>query len=341
MVASPGLRADVPAHGGGLAVVTSRVQPHLDALQEFFAAETGAFEPELRELVGYCLGHSGKRIRPVLVFLAGATPGEDAHPDLVKAAAVVELVHVATLVHDDILDDASLRHNAATVSVKHGADVAVLLGDALFSHALCLAASFPTTEVCRAVAEATRRVCAGEIGQTFFKGRPEIQMADYFRIIDLKTAELFRVSCHLGALLGGHGEGFATAAATFGRQLGIAYQIFDDLADYVGREDRIGKTLGTDLASGKFTLPLMLLLERLDESERRDLVGRIRDGAGETIGDLSDRLREVGVDSAVRERFEQELALGEAALQPYADLPPAAGLLACSAFVRSQMDRLG
>lgn len=320
--------------------MTAPVQPHLEALAAFFEGEIDAFEPELRDLVRYCLGHSGKRIRPVLVFLSGARPGEAPDPGLVKAAAVVEIVHVATLVHDDILDDASLRHNAATVSVKHGADVAVLLGDALFAHALVLASSFPTTEVCRAVAEATRRVCAGEIGQTFFKGRPEIRIEDYYRIIDLKTAELFRVSCHLGALLGGHGAAFSEAAATFGRQLGRAYQIFDDLADYVGREDRIGKTLGTDLASGKFTLPLMVLLERLEEGERRDVVERIRRGEGETVGDLSERLRAAGVPAAVRAHFEEELQRGEAALEPFANLAPVAGLRACSAFVRTQMDRL-
>src|SRR5690606_7563136 len=191
------------------------------------------------------------------------------------------------LVHDDIMDDADTRRSRPAAARKFGPAAAVLLGDALFAHALYLAASFPTTSVCEAVSQSTRRVCAGEIVQTMRRRSVAITREDYDRVIDLKTAELFRVSCELGAQLGGHGEIFAAEAARFGRHLGMAYQIFDDLVDFFGREQRIGKTLGTDLASGKLTLPLLFLRADLSAEERALLDGEIQ---GEAAPQLEKRL---------------------------------------------------
>ncbi len=135
----------------GLDTISELVRPHLRELTRFMNGQVLQFEPEIRELVKYCLEHSGKRIRPVLVFYSGWTSEEIIASDLVKAAAVIEFVHMATLVHDDVLDAAILRHNDFTVSQKYGPQVAVLLGDALFSQALRLASDFPSVEVCRAV----------------------------------------------------------------------------------------------------------------------------------------------------------------------------------------------
>src|SRR6185369_9811738 len=134
---------------------------------------------------------------------------------------------------------------------------------------------FPTTEICAAVSDSTRKVCAGEIVQTLRRGSTSITLADYQRIVDLKTAELFRVSCFLGTRLAGFEAGYVDAASRFGRHLGIAYQIYDDLVDFFGDETRIGKTLGTDLASGKPTLPLLALLERLPAADRTALLGEV------------------------------------------------------------------
>ena len=226
-------------------------------------------------MVNYCIDTSGKRIRPALVFLSGWRDREGVSPDLVRAAAVVELVHLATLVHDDIMDSADVRRSRRTAMREFGPTAAVLLGDALFAHALHLATHFPTTEVCAAVSESTRRVCAGEIVQTLRRRSTDLTPADYQRIIDLKTAELFRVSCFLGSRLSGATEGYVGASDRFGRHLGIAYQIYDDLADFFGQEEKIGKTLGTDLASGKLTLPLFALMDRLPPFEKAALADEI------------------------------------------------------------------
>ncbi len=320
-------------------VLPREVQPHLAEFERFFAAQIDTFEAPLRELVRYIFASHGKRIRPTLVFCSGWTDNGRIVPDQIYAAAMVELVHLATLVHDDVLDGAVLRHQSPTVSHKFGPHVAVLLGDALLAQALKIASDSLSIELSRAMASATRRVCAGEIQQTLERGNPRFSVAQYFEVISMKTGELFAVSCLLGARAGGHPEEFIEAAARFGLQLGIAYQLFDDMADFCGDEDKIGKTLGTDLASGKFTLPLLTLIERLPENEaanlRRDVLAGLTD-----IKTLTARMNEHGVLKSVRERFESELRIGEEALGQWDGLPARARLLDLAGYVRAQVSRL-
>lgn len=321
--------------------VRSKVGVHMEALSSFLANQVEAFEPETREMVRYCLRHEGKRLRPLLVFYAGGldTVADEMFSGLVRAAAVVELVHQATLVHDDILDDASLRHSAETPWERYGASAAVLLGDALFAQALHLASSFETVEICRAVSRATRRVCTGEIAQTLHRGELNQNFETYFRVIDLKTAELFSVSCQLGASIAGYDRECVEAASAFGRKLGIAYQIFDDLADYAGDEARIGKTLGTDLASGKVTLPLLHLLDSLGEKHGREVLANLLSGA-QTARGLMPLLSEHGALDRTCERFHAELDAGEALLEPVAASYPASqGLFMLARFIRQQVRR--
>jgi octaprenyl-diphosphate synthase len=321
------------------AAVFHRLQPHLRALDELLHGEVRAFEPEIRAMADACIDTTGKRIRPALVFLSGWR--EDAvAADLVKAAAVVEMVHLATLVHDDIMDEAEVRRARPTAVRQFGPEAAVLLGDALFAHALHLASSFPTTAVCAAVAEATRLVCSGEIIQTLRRRTDGVTPADYLRVIELKTAELFRVSCHLGALLGGAPVAHVAAVTRFGRGLGIAYQIYDDMADFFGDERRIGKTLGTDLASGKFTLPLFVLRDRLPADEAAALTEEL---TGRRAPDLARRLgqmRELGVFGAVETELERHLAGAEAELRVLAEAPARPLLLSLGQALRDQVARL-
>lgn len=322
--------------------VFSRVAPHMRALDAFLREQLMEFEPEIREMADYCIDTSGKRIRPALVFFSGWSADESAAPssDLVKVAAVVELVHLATLVHDDIMDDADTRRSRPAASRKFGPAAAVLLGDALFAHALYLAASFPTTGVCEAVSQSTRRVCAGEIVQTMRRRSVAITRDDYDRVIDLKTAELFRVSCELGARLGGYGETFAADAASFGRNLGMAYQIFDDLVDFFGREQRIGKTLGTDLASGKLTLPLLFLRADLPDDERVLLDREIRGEAAPQLDKRLAQMRALGVFDRVVGEVELHLAQADTALAPHMGIAPTAHLGLLPEVLRHQVASL-
>jgi octaprenyl-diphosphate synthase len=322
------------------ATVFQMLRPHMGALDRFLHGQLEAFEPEVRAMVDYCIDTSGKRIRPALVFLSGWRDGGEISPELVRIATVVELVHLATLVHDDIMDGAEVRRNRRTAAREYGATAAVLLGDALFSHALNLATHFPTTEVCEAVSESTRKVCAGEIIQTMRRGSMNITRADYDRVIDLKTAELFSVSCFLGGRFGGHPPEFVRAVTAFGRHLGIAYQIYDDLLDFFGDEKRIGKTLGTDLASGKITLPLLMLLERLAGPAREELVDEIM---GRRPARLAERIRQMDefeIFSSVAGAVEAELRNAEAALAPHKLQVPAPLLFRLCEVLRNQVGNL-
>jgi len=322
------------------ASIFARVLPHMAALDVFLHAQLAAFEPEIREMADYCIDTSGKRIRPALVFFSGWQDGAAVSAELVQVAAVVELVHLATLVHDDIMDEAALRRSRPTAAKKYGPEAAVLLGDALFAHALHLAARFPTTEVCAAVSDSTRKVCAGEIVQTLRRRSTAITRADYDRVIDLKTAELFRVSCALGARLGGYPEAFVVDAARFGRSLGIAYQIYDDLADFFGREARIGKTLGTDLASGKLTLPLLLLRERLPAEEAAALDAELEGHRPAQLAKRLEQMESLAIFDAVRDEIETELAVAEAALARHPNLPPIEHLGSLPLVLRAQVAAL-
>ncbi len=327
-----------PAHAFGQ--VFDRLRPHLAALDEFLREQVARFEPEIRGMADYCIDTSGKRIRPALVFLSGWRDGATPAPDLVKAAAVVELVHLATLVHDDIMDGADLRRSRRTAAREFGPTAAVLLGDALFSHALHLAAQFPTTEVCLQVAESTRRVCAGEIVQTMRRGSTAITRDDYWRIIDLKTAELFRVSCHLGSRLAGSPAGYVAAAAAFGRHLGIAYQVYDDLADFFGDEQRIGKTLGTDLASGKITLPLLVLQDRLPAADRAALADEITGRAPPQMQLRLRQMNELGVFPVVARAVQDEISAAAAALAVWSDEAPTPLLAGLCTLLDAQVSAL-
>ena len=330
----------VSAKPHAFAGVFTLLTPHLAELDRYLHGQLASFEPEIRAMADYCIDTSGKRIRPALVFLSGWRGPGVVTPDLVRVAAVVELVHLATLVHDDIMDEADVRRSRRTAAREFGPTPAVLLGDALFAHALHLATQFPTTEICAAVSDSTRKVCAGEIVQTLRRGTTSVTLADYQRIVDLKTAELFRVSCFLGARLAGFEAGYVDAASRFGRHLGIAYQIYDDLVDFFGDESRIGKTLGTDLASGKLTLPLLALLERLPAAERTALNAEI---TGERPPQLALRLqqmRELKVFSVVADAVQAEIAAASAALNEWPGQPPTPLLLGLCDVLQTQLAAL-
>ena len=264
--------------------------PFLGEVSRRLAAQIEAFEPEAAAPAGQALRAGGKHLRPLLVAFAGRAVGA-AGPAHVEAAVIVELVHLATLVHDDIIDDAQVRRRQPTVAATHGSQVAVLAGDCLFAHALELAARFPTPEVCRLVAAATKRVCTGEILQTLRKEGFGPAQDGYFRVIEMKTAELFAVACELGALLAGGDARARAGLRRFGLDFGTAFQIYDDCLDIFGNEVTAGKTLGTDLMKGKVTLPLLLAHRDGSPADRRRLEECVDDWHPGRLPALAELLR--------------------------------------------------
>ena len=340
MSASFSSTAAVSDSARDLNAVFRKVAPQMAALDRFMTGQVASFEPEIQPMAKYCLESTGKRLRPTLVFVSGWQGDAVVSEELVRAAGVVEMVHLATLVHDDIMDQAELRRSRRTAAREFGSNAAVLLGDALFSQALHIASLFPTTEVCRLVSDSTRKVCSGEILQTMHRRDTSLSLADYYRVIDLKTAELFRVSCRLGTLMTGHSAGFIEAANDFGRHLGIAYQIYDDLVDFLGEEQKIGKTLGTDLATGKLTLPLMLLLEKLPSHERDAVVKALREGHPMPLASSVERMRELRIAAGVVQAIDSELLLARGALQSHGSLLPVPLMLQLCDVLAAQVQSL-
>lgn len=251
--------------------IVEPVEPFLQAVSKRLAEQVEEFEPEIAAYARYALLTEGKQLRPALVALS-AESVSTVTDDLVTVAAIIEMVHLATLVHDDIMDEAQIRRSRPTLAAECGNALTVLVGDCLFAHALQLAASFPTPSICRAVSAATKTVCSGEILQTQRRGRFDLRQDEYFRILRMKTGELFALSCDLGAWLGGASQEERAALRGYGMALGTAYQVYDDCLDVFGNEIYAGKSLGTDLASGKLTLPLILALERVPDAGREQLL---------------------------------------------------------------------
>ena len=225
------------------------------------------FDPRIVPYAEHALNNAGKHLRPTLVALASGCfrAPDERH---VRAAVIIEMVHLATLVHDDLMDEAEIRRGKPTLAAQWGNEIAVLFGDCLFAKALELASSFPTTEVCRAVSRATNTVCSGEILQTQQRRNFPAARKDYFRVIEMKTGELFTLACDLAAFLCEATPAQRAALCTFGTAFGTAYQVYDDCIDLFGSEAAAGKSLGTDLAKGKLTWPVLLAWERAEAADR-------------------------------------------------------------------------
>ncbi len=261
------------------------INSQLYAVEERIRAQARAFDPAVEGCVAYAIESHGKRLRPALALLAGGATGAigTEHLDL---AVVVELIHAATLVHDDILDTADLRRGMPTANAKWGNSLSVLLGDCLFAHAMKLASGFRSPEMMRRMAEAASEVCSGEIVQTQRRFDLKLSVPDYYRIIEMKTGALFAVATECGAFLNEAAPAVITALRTFGLRLGTAYQIYDDVVDLAGDEAKAGKSLGSDLRKGKLTLPILYLLQNIAPEERDAICSTILSGNDEQIAAL-------------------------------------------------------
>jgi len=275
------------------------INSQLYSVEERIRQQARAFDPAVEPYVAYAIESHGKRLRPALALLAGGATGNigPSHFDL---AVVVELIHAATLVHDDILDGADKRRGQPTANAKWGNAISVLLGDCLFAHALKLSTSFQNGEIGRRIAHAASEVCSGEIIQTQRRFDLKLSVPDYYKIIEMKTAALFAAACELGAFINEASPEIISALRTFGLRLGTAYQIYDDVLDLAGDEGKAGKTLGSDLRKGKLTLPILHLLQTSDEAERQRLSEIILNGDDDAIYALAEKAIDAGaVKSAI------------------------------------------
>ncbi len=269
-----------------LAALTDCITPQLAAVDRRFMAELKSEFASVNTLIKHVGRFRGKMLRPTLLLLAGKACGElnDAH---VTLATVVEMVHMATLVHDDVLDESELRRRGATINHLRGNEAAVLLGDYLISHSYHLCSSLGSTEASRIIARTTNQVCEGELLQIDNRNNFDLSEETYLKIITRKTATLCATCCLLGAKFAGATDDVASRLETYGLSVGIAFQIQDDILDIVGDVTKVGKTLGIDAEKGKLTLPMIhfmrtapaehqALLRSLLQSREPDRVEKIR-----------------------------------------------------------------
>lgn len=320
--------------------IVEPVEPFLEAVGQRLATQVNEFDPALAPYAEYALTGSGKHLRPTLVALAANSLGKvnDSH---VTVAVIIEMVHLATLVHDDIMDEAEIRRGQLTLAANWGNEIAVLFGDCLFAQALKLAASFPTPEICRAVATSTNTVCSGEILQTRHRRSFERSRREYFRVLEMKTAELFALSCEMAACLSGATAAERTTMRQFGLSFGTAYQIYDDCVDLFGTEAAAGKSLGTDLAKGKLTLPLLLAWERATPAERARLEEMIQNWQPAYLRRVGELLTRYETRASTLEVLGQHLERSRAQLRTLPESEGRAGLLGLTDFLARQTEALG
>jgi len=277
--------------------VTEVVRRELDDVESRIITQATTFDPAVEGYVSYAIGGRGKRLRPLVALLSGGSVGTitSEHVDL---AVIVELIHVATLVHDDIVDEAEWRRAQPTLNARWGNSLSVLLGDWLFAHALNLSAGFDDVEVSRSIAGAAREVCTGEIIQTQRRFDLHLGIDDYLRIIEMKTGSLFAVAAELGAMLSKADRATQDSLKIFGQKIGTAYQIYDDCIDIAGTERLTGKTLGSDLRKGKLTLPVLMLLQGRNGADKEHCSQLILDARFEEIARLLTSAQTNGVLSA-------------------------------------------
>lgn len=271
----------------------------------------------INQIANYIVSAGGKRIRPRLVLLFAGALGF-VGPERFTLAATVEFIHTATLLHDDVVDESSLRRGRETANAVFGNSASVLVGDFLYSRAFQMMVSANNLRVLEVLADATNVIAEGEVLQLLNMHDADLAVDEYLRVIRFKTAKLFEASARLGAVLAGARADVEEACADYGRSLGTAFQLVDDLLDYDGETHELGKNVGDDLREGKPTLPLLLALARGDAGERELVRRAIEQGEVARLAEVVAVVRRTGALDAARQlaRGEADAARARLALLP-------------------------
>ncbi len=320
----------------------------LALIQQHLAADMAAVDRVIRErlhsevalvsqVADYIISAGGKRLRPALVVLSSRAHGiQDARVH--ELAAIIEFIHTATLLHDDVVDESALRRGRDTANAAFGNAPAVLVGDFLYSRAFQMMVGIGSMRVMEVLADATNIIAEGEVLQLMNCNDPDIDEAAYLRVIRYKTAKLFEASTRLGAVLGAADAPHEAAMAEYGMRLGTAYQLVDDILDYSGDSGSTGKNVGDDLAEGKPTLPLIHVLKHGDAQERALVRRAIEDGGAGDIDAVLAAIRRTGALDYARQVADAELAAARAALDSLQASPDREVLLSLTVFA-AERDR--
>ena len=253
----------------------------------------------------YIISAGGKRIRPMLVLLFSGALGFVGR-ERFEMAATVEFIHTATLLHDDVVDESALRRGRRTANALFGNAASVLVGDFVYSRAFQMMVSVGRMRVLEVLADATNVIAEGEVLQLMNMHDPDLTVEDYLRVIRFKTAKLFEASARVGAVLADADAATEEACAAYGRSLGTAFQLVDDLLDYEGATEQLGKNIGDDLREGKPTLPLLIAMERGTAEQKALVRSAIQHGELERLGDVMAAVRATGALAATRDAARAE-----------------------------------
>ena len=268
----------------------------------------------INQVANYIIEGGGKRLRPMLLVLAARACGYQGQSH-VPLAAIVEFIHTATLLHDDVVDESATRRGRQTAHAVWGNAASVLVGDFLYSRSFQMMVQLDSMRVMDILADTTNTISEGEVLQLLNMGDPQVSENDYLAVIENKTAKLFEAACRLGAVIGGQPEAVETSLATFGMQLGCAFQVADDVLDYDGNGSELGKNIGDDLAEGKPTLPLILARARAPSADRAIIDEAVRNGDARDLERILAILRRTEALDSAREVAQARAARAAEALQ--------------------------
>jgi len=288
------------------------------AINELIESSLHSRVPLVAEIAAYLVQAGGKRLRPLLVLLAARSCG-DSSQNPVKLAVAIEFLHTAMLLHDDVVDESTLRRGRRTANAEWGNAASVLVGDFLHSRAFELMVELGCIDVMALISKATTGIAEGEVQQLTLLQNTSTSEADYLEVIYRKTALLFEVSAESGAVLGGANASEAAAYREYGRHLGLAFQLMDDWLDYEGTAQELGKNTGDDLAEGKVTLPIILALKAAGASDRRILEQAITQPGSVAFEDVRCIAERYGGIESTRHRAAHEASLAESALRGLPD----------------------
>ncbi len=314
-----------------LAEIRALVQPDLRAVDAVIRSRLKSAVPLVDQIADHIIAGGGKRLRPMLVVLSARAcrTGNDAH---VEAAAFIEFIHTATLLHDDVVDGSSLRRGRDTANRVFGNQASVLVGDFVYSRAFQMMAGLGSQPVMEVMAEATNVIAEGEVLQLMNARDPDTTEERYLEVIYRKTAKLFEAGAEVAAILAGEPAERRRSLATFGRHLGTAYQLVDDVLDYRSNPKERGKNLGDDLAEGKPTLPLIHALKNGTEEQRAAIREAIKRGGLAQLDPVIAAIDATGGLEYAAEVARLQCLQAIAALDPLPDSPFKSGLLALARF---------
>jgi octaprenyl-diphosphate synthase len=319
------------APGGAAALMAAEMEQVDAVIRRRLSSDVALID----QIAHYIISAGGKRIRPMLVLLFARALGYTGR-ERFELAATVEFIHTATLLHDDVVDESALRRGRQTANALFGNAASVLVGDFVYSRAFQMMVSVNRMRVLEVLADATNVIAEGEVLQLMNMHDPDLAVEDYLRVIRFKTAKLFEASARLGAVLAEAPVPVEEACAAYGRSLGTAFQLVDDLLDYEGATAQLGKNVGDDLREGKPTLPLLIAMERGSPDERALIRHAIEHGEVARLSDIVEIVRRTGAIDATRDSARAE---ADAAGRQLAHLPESPFCEALLEFCVRSVDR--